>query len=163
MLSDVLSDLIKRATKIDEELADLDEIRKGRQADYDRIMQEDIPAVLHENGLLSAPLADGRTITVEQVMTCSQQDKAALAAWLAGQGYDSIIKTELDFGKGVDISEVESLIGKLGIEYTKENTVHPMTLKKVIKEHLEAGGVYPPEEAVRVSIFERAKIKGGKE
>jgi len=162
MLSDVLSSLIKRATAIEEEMADLEEIRKQRQEDLDRIMNEDIPAVLHENGLLSAPLADGRVISIEQMVNVSQQDKRTLAAWLEGQGYDSVIRTNLEFPKGSDLSSVESLLRESGVDYTKEIFVHPMTLKKVIREHIEAGGAYPPEEALKVSIFERAKIRGPK-
>jgi hypothetical protein len=125
-------------------------------------MEEDIPAVLHENGLASAPLADGRTVTIEQIVNVSQKDKAALAAWLTANRYDSCIKTELSFGKGTAMGEVELAIQALGYEYEKATSVHPSTLKKIIKDHLAEGGEYPPEEAASVSIFERAKVKGAK-
>ena len=162
MISDTLSALITRAARIEEEIADLDTIVSQRKEALAQIMEEDIPSVLHENGLLSAPLADGRTVTIEQTVTVSQQDKAMLCDWLELHGYGAVIKTELDFGKGADMEEIEAYLRASGQDYHKSVEVHSMTLKKVVREHIEAGGEYPPPEAARVSIFERAKIKGGK-
>jgi hypothetical protein len=163
MISDILSALIKKVNQYDEEIEDLEAIIADRKAYRDRILQDDIPTVLHENGLTSAPLADGRTITIERVVNVSQLDKALLAEWLKSHEYDSIIRTSFEFGKGADTSALEALLAKEQITYQKESSVHPMSLKKVISDHLSEGGDYPPEEAAKVSVFERAKVKGGKE
>ncbi len=162
MISDILSALIKKVEAFDEEIEGLEEIVKQRKDDRDRILQDDIPAVLHENGLASAPLADGRTVIIEQVLSCSQKDTVMLGWWLEENGYDSVIKTTLEFPKGSDTSEAESVLKASGVDYTKQTSVHPMTLKKVIRDHLDAGGTYPPEEAVVVNVFERSKIKEAK-
>ena len=162
MIQDILSSLIKRASALDEEIEDLEEIVKQRKADRDRIMQDDIPSVLHENGLLSAPLADGRTVAIEQVLTTQTVSKPMLFKWLEENDYDQIIRTELSFTRGTPMQEIELSLVKLGVEYEKDITVHPMTLKSVVRAHLEAGMEPPPIDAVRYSYFERAKIKEAK-
>ncbi len=162
MIGDILSSLINRAYALDEEIADLENIIKGRKEALARILEEDIPAVLHENGLLSAPLADGRMVTIEQIVNVSVLDKVALNGWLAYHEYDAVIKTNLDFGKGVDVSDIEDYCRSNNIQYTKDSGVHPMTLKKVIKDHIEGGGIVPPENVAKISLFERAKIKEAK-
>jgi hypothetical protein len=163
MISDILSALIKKVNQYDEEIEDLEAIIADRKAYRDRILQDDIPTVLHENGLSSAPLADGRTVTIERIVNVSQLDKALLAEWLKTHGYDSIIKVFFEFSKGTDTASLEAQLAAEGVPYQKDSSVHPMSLKKVIGEHIADGGEYPPEAAAKVSIFERAKVKGGKE
>lgn len=162
MISDILSSLIKRASGLDEEITDLEDIIRDRKEALAQILEEDIPAVLHENGLMAAPLADGRMVTIEQIINVSVVDKQALNGWLEYHEYDAVIKTNLDFGKGVDVSDIENYCHSNNIQYTKDSGVHPMTLKKVIRDHLEGGGIVPPENVAKVSVFERAKIKEAK-
>lgn len=126
------------------------------------IYEDDIPTLLHEAGLTSAPLDDGTTITLEQVCNVKVADKSNLAAWLEGHEYDSIVKTALEFPKGTDMSEITSRLDNEGIDYSKSLDIHPMSLKKVMKEHIASGGEYPPEDVAEVTIFERAKIKEAK-
>ena len=161
MLSEVLSSLIKKANNIEEEIADLENLLSDRKHDLAHILEEDIPAVLHENGLLSAPLDDGRTIIIDQMVSVSQQSKPALTAWLESEGYGSVIKTTFEFPKGSDVSMVEELLKEEGTDYTKDISVHPQTLKKVIRDHIIGGGMLPGDNVMKVSIYERARIKGG--
>jgi hypothetical protein len=162
MLSDILSALINRASLLEEEILDLEDIVSQRKADLGQIMKEDIPAVLHENGLASAPLADGRTVVIDQIVNVSQKDKEALRRWLTENRYDSCIKTEFSFGKGTNTDEIEDLCRTTGIEFSKETSVHGMTLKALMKQHLADGGLPPPEEAAIVNVFEQAKVKEAK-
>jgi hypothetical protein len=162
MISDILSALIKRASSLDEEIDDLEEIVRQRTADRDRILCDDIPTVLHENGLMSAPLEDGRTVSIEQVLTHTVVSKANLFKWLTENDYDQVIRTELSFTKGTPMQEIELSLVKMGVEYEKDTTVHPMSLKSVLRAHMDAGCEPPPIDVVRMNIFERAKIKEAK-
>lgn len=162
MVGDELKRLMCKADDFERSLASVKELASIYQGELDRIYNDEIPAILHEHGLLAAPLEDGRTVTLEQVCNVSQGDKAALGVWLTDNGYDSVIKTSLEFPKGSDTTEIEDVLARSGMDYTKETFVHPMTLKKVMKDHIQEGGEYPPEEAAKVTIFERSRVKGGK-
>lgn len=162
MIADSLSKCISLVARYDDEIADLEEILSRAKADRDHILEEDIPMILRSNGLASAPLADGRTVTVEQIVSVTTTDKDRLSAWLKYHGYDSVIRTEIDFGKGVDVDAVETFLSDSGIDYQKTDSVHPMTLKKVMREHIENGGIIPGEDVAKVHIYERAKIKEAK-
>jgi len=162
MVSDVLSEMIRDVEVLDDDIASLEEDIKKLKDERDRILQDDIPTYLHEEGLSFAPLSDGRTVTIEQVINVSQKDKNLLWEWLEEYGYDSIIKTEYIFPKGSDTTEFDEFLEESGIDYEKEPVIHPMTLKATIQEHIDSGGILPPLEAANVSIFERAKIKGVK-
>jgi hypothetical protein len=162
MISDILSSLIDKVARFDKEIAEFEAIVKERKEFRDKILEDDIPAVLHENGLSSAPLADGRVVSIDNIVNVSQLDKEKLRTWLEFNGYDSVIKTEFQFPKGSDTSYFELMLRDEGMDYTKDIIIHPMTLKALMKEHLGAGGDYPPESAAKVSVFERAKIKEAK-
>jgi len=163
MVADELDRLIKKASWLEENIHDMESVIAGLQKELDALYQDDIPSVLHENGLSSAPLADGRTVVIDQICNVKQGDKPALGKWLEANGYDAVIRTSLEFPKGSDTSEAERLLQETGVDYVKDTYIHPMTLKKVMKDHITGGGNYPPEEAAVVTMFERAKIKGGKE
>lgn len=163
MISDSISSLITRAALMEEEIADMEFVLAARKADLARVMEEDIPAVLHEHGLVKVDLDDGRTVSIEQMISVSQTDKLAFAKWLDSVGMGGIVKTNLDFGKSAAIDEVEDFLMTHGIEYSKATEVHPQTAKKAMREWIEAGNVPPPDSIAKVSIFEKAKIKGGKE
>ena len=162
MIGDSLIRLIDRVSLDDDEIAllesKLDELKSHR----DKILQDDIPTLLHSEGLLSAPLSDGRTVVIDQIINVSQKDKMAMLQWLRDNEYDAIVKTTFEFAKGTDTTEVQTMLENTGIDYSVDVNVHPMTLKSVIKTHLSEGGEYPPEDALKVSIFERAKIKEAK-
>jgi hypothetical protein len=159
MISDTITALIKRADALNEEIEDLEQIVSQRKADLSRVLDEDIPTVLHDNGLTSVALSDGRTVSIEQMLTVVQVDKPALCKWLELNDMGEIVKTNMDFGKGVDISELEDFLGRSGIGYQKATEVHPQTLKKAMREFIEGGGIAPDESIAKVSIYERAKIK----
>lgn len=129
------------------------------KAARDAILQEDIPAFLRENHLSSIKMMDGSSIAIETHYSTSQKDKDLLAAWLEENGYDSIIKTTLAFGKGEFTPEIEAALIEHGASYSKDSNVHGQTLKATIKKHLEEGGDMPPEAAVEVKKFDMAVIK----
>lgn len=138
----------------------LTDILKEAKRERDEIVNTDIPLLLAEYGLSLAVLDDGTKVTKDTFWEVSQKDKDkdVLAAWLKSHGYQSIIKDTLEFEKGTDLSDLVAFLEAEGLSYERASEVHSATLKKVIREHVEAGGELPPEDAVKVSIFERGVV-----
>jgi len=131
----------------------------------DEILITDIPLLLAEYGLSEAKLTDGTLVTKETFFETSQsgKDKALLARWLCEHGYEQIIKDTVAFEKGSFDEKVEAFLASGGYSYSKTSDVNGQSLKKTIREHLLAGGELPPDEAVKVTIFERGVVKAPKE
>lgn len=128
------------------------------------ILIDDVPALLAEYGLSEAVLTDGTEVGKELFTEVSQagSDKNVLMDWLDSNGYSSTVKDTLSFDKGTFKDEIEKFLQKKGYSYVRDSSIHSQTLKKVIKDHIAAGGAMPPENAVKVSMFERAVIKAPK-
>lgn len=148
----------------------------ARRAKED-ILMTDIPTLLAEYGLKKATLEDGTEVYNEKILEVSVKDldKDLLIKWIIEEGYESTIKDTLSFGKGSYDEMLEEFLNKNGYSYERDSGIHPQTLKKTIKEHLELGETltkeekaernwsFPPAEAVRVEIKERAAVKPPKE
>lgn len=134
-------------------------------AEADRIVKTDIPCLLAEYGLAEATMLDGTTVSKATFYETSQanKDKNVLSNWLELNGYGSIIKDTLALDKGEFDPELESFLNEHGYSYKRDSNVNGQTLKKTIKDHILAGGSLPPEEGVKVSIFECAVVKSPKE
>lgn len=137
----------------------------SQQEDF--FVEKLIPGLLHEAGQSSCKLDTGEEIALETVWAIEvpkvdgANDYEPISTWLKEHGFDAIIQNQIKVQKGVDISGVLAEMEKEGIAYDCASSVHWQSLRKVIKEHMETGGDAPPESAARVSVFERAKVKGG--
>ena len=139
----------------------LEDLLSEAKRKANQILCNDVPLLLSEYGLSEAVLTDGTEVGKELYTEISQAglDKELLAQWMASNGYAAAIKDTLSFDKGAFKDEIEQFLKKKGYSYTRDSVVHSQTLKKVIKDHIAAGGEMPPEQAVKVSMFERATIK----
>ena len=128
------------------------------------ILCNDIPLLLAEYGLSKATLEDGTEVGKELYTEVSQAglDKELLASWLTEHGYASAIKDVLSFDKGAWQDEIGDFLKEHGYSYSRDSSIHSQTLKKVIKDHVASGGELPPQEAVKVSMFERGVVKAPK-
>jgi len=128
------------------------------------ILCNDIPLLLAEYGLSKATLSDGTEVGKELYTEVSQAglDKELLASWLTEHGYASAIKDVLSFDKGAWQDEIGDFLREHGYSYSRDSSIHSQTLKKVIKDHVASGGELPPQEAVKVSMFERGVVKAPK-
>lgn len=142
----------------------LEEILSRAKAEANSIMNEDIPLLLAEYGISEAKLTDGTVVSKELFTEVSQAglDKELLVSWLTSNGYSSSIKDVISFDKGEWKEEIADFLMSNGYSYSRDSSIHSQTLKKVIKDHLAAGGDKPPEEAVKVSMFERGVVKAPK-
>lgn len=136
-----------------------EKIAKHYKAKRQQIVQTDIPCVLAEYGIQRATTDDGIEVSLETVYETKQRDKAVLAAWLESIGASDIIKDTFAFEKGEADLELLEFLGAHGYAFSRDSNVNGMSLKKVIRDHIEAGDGRPPADAVELSVFDQAKIK----
>ena len=131
------------------------------------IVRTDIPCVLHEYGLSEAKIEDGSEegikVSIETYYETKQGDKGVLVPWLESKGLGEIVKDSLQFSRGDFTPELEGYLKEKGYSYTRDSTINGQTLKKHIKDYLNAGGEPPPKEAMSIDIFQAARIVFPKE
>lgn len=104
---------------------------------FNAISQDSIPQLLLQHGLSEIKLSDGSKVRVTQELQPTVKDMDRFVAFLESRGESSIVKTEISLGK-LDSSVVKIirrlLAEQLDLYPDIRATVHPMTLKKYIKE-----------------------------
>lgn len=134
----------------------LESVVSHYKAKREKILTDDIPTLLAAHGLSKATTESGLTFGLQTVYSVSKGENAF--EWLNAHGMDAIIKTNLELGKGQFNSEIAGLLQAAGVDYVQKDDVHPMTLKKAVSEYIEETGDMPPEDAIKVKMFTRAKI-----
>jgi len=124
-----------------------------------RIVSTDIICLMAEYGISDATLEDGTTIKKTVYMETKQTDKMKVAAWLEANGYGSIIKDTIAFPKGVYDERLERYLAENGYDYSRDSNINGQSLKKVVRDHVDAGGNLPPEDAIEVRMYEEAVVK----
>jgi len=137
----------------------LEEVVKYYKEKKNTIERVDIPCALAEAGLQDATMKDGTYVSIDTIYETKQGDKSKLAAWLEENGYGDIIKDTFAFEKGGVDEDLLQFLQDRAYNYARDSSIHSMTLKKVLKDHLNAGGTEPPEDAVKISIFRKADVK----
>lgn len=161
--------IVDAVQKYQETLEEIEALETGlafKQAERDALLQKTIPDILHESGQSSCSLESGEKIALETIWNVEvpkgadgQNDYGPIADWLRAQGFYAIIQDQVKFQKGADVSGIFSELDEKGIAYQRGSSVHWMSLRKVVREHMEMGGEAPPESAAKVKVFEQAKIK----
>ena len=126
------------------------------------IENRQIPDLLIELGLGKVTTSEGLEIGIKTEYNVSVSDSEALASWMEFHDGGHLWKTSLKFEKGENIDALKEVAKEIGLSYEEKSEIHPQTLKKYVKDHLESGGDSLPEAAVRVSTFTHATIKRGK-
>lgn len=157
-----LDELVKYADELQQSIDHLEEQLAAKKAVQVKVLQTDLPSLLHEigineatRGLLKVSLQDGVSISIPE------EQRADAYAWLVEQGSGDIVKTEVvsRFGAG-DVEEAEKAKRALeaqGFEPEVKMSVHPSTLKSWAKERIKKGQL-PPPELFTTHIYEMAKI-----
>lgn len=161
--------LVEAVTRYKEVLSELEDLNMQAQEKMDErdyLLQNTIPGLLHESGQSSCELESGEKVNLETVWDVEVpkgadgvNDYGPIAEWLREKGFDAIIQDQVKFQKGADVSGIFSELDAKGIAYQRGSSVHWMSLRKVIREHMETGGEPPPEGAAVVKVFEKAKVK----
>jgi len=109
--------LVTAAKQIKAEIAKGEAWLEGQQKELRDITDRQLPAVLEEYGLAEATLADGQKIAITRVVQVhiSEKNQESAYRWLADNGLGDIIRERTVV------------------------SVHPSTLKAVVRERLEQG------------------------
>lgn len=125
----------------------LDEAKKR----FNRVSQELIPELLMQHGLSEIKLADGAKVAITMEVSPSVKDMNTFVQFLEARGESAIVKTELSFGK-LDQSIIKviqrMLAENLALYPDVKSGVHPMTLKKYIKELCGIGQKEPDDRCI---------------
>lgn len=129
-----------------------------------RIIEDDIPTFLAENGLKKAVAEDGTEVSTEEIITTKTVDEAKMLTWITANGGADLIKDSLSFGKGICDDRLVAWLADNGYTYSRDSGVHSQTLKKFITDRYKDMGTdgLPPADAVEAKPFVRAKIKAPK-
>lgn len=130
-----------------------------------QVQEVDLPNAMLQAGVTEIRLPDGQRITLkEDVYASIPKDRMAEAfAWLKANNLADVIKNEVkvNFGKGEEESAaalIEELNAHGWTSYDTKTTVHPSTLKSLIREQL-AKGVNIPLDVFGAGPITKAIIK----
>lgn len=152
-------------------VAELEDELKKAKADLLRISTVDLPEAMKEAGLEKFTTTDGLEIGVTKDVQCgiSEARREAAYEWLAANGFDGIIKSDIDvvFGRG-ERAKAEKLLEQLrkkGLEVSFNQSIHAQTLKSFVKERLAdtESGIEFPMDLFGVFPFDKATVKPSKQ
>ena len=117
---------------------------KDKKERLRRQSQEIVPNMLMELGLEKLVINGGYEVSIKDEMYVKMpEDMWPAFDWLRVNNLDSIIKTQVsvDFGKGEDeqAQELVDSLAEQGVQAKVKSTVHPQTLKAVLREQMSRG------------------------
>lgn len=134
---DKLAYLVKQFKLYESHIKSLEDELKEAKARFNQVAQVELPELLLQNGLSEIKLATGEKIKVSQEIAATIKDAESFGEFLAARGDDDIMRTMLSLGK-VPAPLLKKIVFTLMSEYNispdAQQTVHPQTLKKYIKE-----------------------------
>ncbi len=124
-----------------------------------KLVEVDIPEAMKAIGMKSFTLDDGRVVAVEvnSYPSYSNENEAAVFAWLRKNGHESIIKNVLNvrFGKGDDAKAAaleKFIMSKKFSDWEKKESIHAGTFKAFVREQLAEGKKLPKQ----IAIFDKS-------
>lgn len=142
----VLGKLIKEQLQLEAKILEVTGYLTNLQAQHHKVSEEHIPNLFLELGLSAFKLEDGSEVVVKPYYnaTITEEHQVEAFAWLRGHNLDDIIKHEVKviFGKGEDeaCGELKKTLADLNVNYVDKESVHPQTLKALVKERVEKLG-----------------------
>ena len=134
------------------------------KAKRERILTDDIPTFLAENGLKKVTLDDGTEVSSEEILTLKTLDAVKALAWVTENGGADLIKDSLAFGKGICDERLIAFLAENNYTYSRDSGIHSQTLKKFVSDRYDEMGTdgLPPVDIIEAKPFIRAKIKAPK-
>lgn len=132
-----LHSLVKLYDEQAEAVAEAETALEVAKKAFNKTALEDIPELVLSTGLSELRLSDGRKLVVKEEISPSVKDATAFAAFVTERGEDDILKTTMQLGKLPEnvIKALKRLLAEqLDLYPEITQSVHPMTLKKYIKE-----------------------------
>lgn len=123
--------------EIDAKQEEIDALKKA----FNRVSMEEIPNILHSNGLSEIKLATGEKVVVKDDINITVDSPSAFHGWLRDRGEDDIVKLTMAFDK-MESNKRQALIGFLlegDYTYDADNKIHWQTQKSYFKNLLGIG------------------------
>ena len=146
-----LSDKILELKDLEDEISNAETSLKKLKAKANVVSHTDIPAMMDEMQITKLKLKDGESVEVKKIYGAyipKDQQEAAFN-WLRSNGLGDIIKNDITvtFGKGEDnkAASYAELARGNGFEPVQKIGVNPMTLKALVREHLQSGQDVPAD------------------
>lgn len=163
-----LSQLVKKASEITKDINKLEEQVKLKKSEKQRYEFELIPAKMNEMGIDKLEV-DGNTVSLKTFVQASMpkdpMEKERALGHLREIGAEDFIKNQVQISFGInEDNSARSLQAELedkGHDTTARTWVEPSTLKKLVRERVEAN--QPIDlELFKAYVGQTANIKGGK-
>ena len=167
---DALAEIVEEVVELERHYKMRDTAKehlKSLNEEIERIERVKIPDKMLESDVAEVRMNDGRRLTVVDQVHAKIADKnrEAAFAWLRandlGDGIKAGVTVDLvpdDEGESAEErSNVLTLLKKAGLSFTEKETIHPSTLKALIKELTEQG-VEIDEKLFGVFRYRQAKI-----
>lgn len=155
---DLLSTITTLATKLTtlvDKKNDLEKHLEETNAAIEELSVRKLPTILLGVGLNELRTRNGRIIkvTTDYFAKIPAAKKQEAAEWLRSHNMGSILKEE------ITVAPTEKAKLKLlGIEHTIDTSVHPSTLKALVREQIEAKNDFP-RELFGVHVVDRVVVK----
>lgn len=132
-----LKDLLADYKQAQGEVEALESQLKEAKRRYNLLSQTEIPNFVLQSGLSELKTPWGERVMVKTEVSASVTDIEKLDAFATERGEDAIVKVTLEFGK-LDDAVLQALLRVIvettGLAPKVNKTVHPMTLKKYVKD-----------------------------
>lgn len=160
----MIADLASRQVTIEEYIAKAEANLATAKENWRKIAEVALPNAMAEVGMSEFKLENGTVVNVKQEVYASiPKDNVGPAfAWLRTNNLDGVIKNviSVQFGKGEDADAIKAAeaLAEQGFRPEQVQTVHPMTLKALLKEQMEKG-VDVPLKDFGAHVVNRAKVE----
>lgn len=159
-----LSMLAEKQLHLERRVVELEDLLAATKEDLRQVQEIHIPEAMAAIGMSEFKLSNGYKVSVrDDVYASIRKDFLGNAVqWLDENGLGGIVKDQVavEFGRGEfdNVNELLDFCVANGLNASEKLSVHPMTLKGVVKEQM-AKGVQFPEEYFSIAPVRKAIIK----
>lgn len=162
-----VAQLAERQRTLESEIAETEARLAELKADLQRVSTGDLPTAMAAAGVRDFRTVDGARVEVQSFVQASipKARRPEAHAWLHAHGLGDIVKHEITVrcGKGEDaVAELaKDVLTQAGLHPDDTESVHPQTLKAVVRERIESGELIP-FDLFGVHVGDRARITPAK-
>lgn len=139
----------------------LEDIVSYYKAKKQALITQDIPDLLAETGFNKID-TEKYKIEIKTNISVKTKNEELLHKWLKDNGYENFIKTNVQFKRGEVKSTLLTYLEDQGYNFIKADKIEPQTLKKIIKDIIEAEikneEDLPDKDICTINTFGYAKI-----
>lgn len=150
--------------QLESEIERQEQVLKDLKAAWREVAENKLPAAIAEAGVGGFTMPDGRKVHTKQEVYASipAKNREAAFQWLRENKLDGVIKNEvtISLGRGEDAQAAAACdyLRAMGFAPVQAESIHPQTLKALIREQLEKG-VEIPLDVFGAYVVTRAEVK----